>query len=451
MATEKNFQLFARLSKVNEATRQITGIIASETPDAAGESMDYETSKPHFQSWSEGMSKASGGKNVGNVRVMHGLIAAGGLSEIIFHDDQRQIEATANIVDDAEWKKVIAGTYTGFSVGGKYLRKWNDGSNRRYTAKPHEVSLVDSPCIPDATFELVKADGATALMKFSTGGMVAADVSQTPTEHPTNPPVDLFAGVREQLAKVAKAGTEAIAEKLLVKLLAGDAQVIEGVNLAKEIVRGEKLEKGMYTCASLCRLLEDLGCVQSSVAWEAKYENDGSAMPADLAAAAKEVGRILVSMVQEEVGELTAIADKNVAQSKEPVLMLAAQAEDLQKAQGALAESNELMQKVTGERDEAKADLKKAMFAVEESSTALAKLNGEVGDLKKTIATRDATIQELEAKIKAPAVMAVSKENDIVQKAGGEVEVKKVVGEGGTVDPVATVLKAVHATGGQRV
>ncbi|HEY2446242.1 MAG TPA: hypothetical protein VGI20_10945, partial [Rhizomicrobium sp.] len=36
----------------------------------------------------------------------------------------------------------------------------------RYTPQPAEVSLVDNPCIPTATFEIVKEDGSTELRKF---------------------------------------------------------------------------------------------------------------------------------------------------------------------------------------------------------------------------------------------------------------------------------------------
>ena len=39
----------------------------------------------------------------------------------------------------------------------------------RYTAEPVEVSLVDHPCLPEATFAVVKADGSTELRKFKAG------------------------------------------------------------------------------------------------------------------------------------------------------------------------------------------------------------------------------------------------------------------------------------------
>jgi hypothetical protein len=80
----------------------------------------------------------------------------------------------AKIVDDNEWKKVEAGVYTGFSVGGKYVRRWPDSSRPgaiRYTAMPSELSLVDAPCIPSATFQMVK-DGVTTTVAFAAGNGV---------------------------------------------------------------------------------------------------------------------------------------------------------------------------------------------------------------------------------------------------------------------------------------
>src|SRR5690606_17311109 len=86
-----------------------------------------------------------------------------------------------------------------FSMGGSYARKWTDNGVKKYTARPAEVSLVDAPCIKSATFELVRADGATELRKF------------VPRE-PTSPEI---AKEAEVLAKAAGNGakwTDLIAE-----------------------------------------------------------------------------------------------------------------------------------------------------------------------------------------------------------------------------------------------
>jgi len=162
-------QLFAQLAKVDEAKRQVTGIIASESPDAANEVFDYDSSKANFEAWSGNVAKASGGKSVGNLRAMHGNVAAGTIAEIIFDDMAKTISVVADVVDDNEWQKCLKGVYTGFSIGGSYVKKWADAVNKslkRYTAMPAEVSLVDVGCNPDACFMMVKADGMQSEVKF---------------------------------------------------------------------------------------------------------------------------------------------------------------------------------------------------------------------------------------------------------------------------------------------
>src|SRR5271165_3302127 len=39
----------------------------------------------------------------------------------------------------------------------------------RYTADPSEISLVDLPCLPQASFEMIKADGTRELRLFDKG------------------------------------------------------------------------------------------------------------------------------------------------------------------------------------------------------------------------------------------------------------------------------------------
>jgi len=94
--------------------------------------------------------EASKGKSRGNVRAMHDNIAASKFTGIV-DDDNRRIEGAAKIVDDAEWEKVLASVYTGFSLGGSYTKRWQDKDNPslwRFTPKLSEISLVDNPCVP---------------------------------------------------------------------------------------------------------------------------------------------------------------------------------------------------------------------------------------------------------------------------------------------------------------
>ena len=163
-----SLSLFLPLAKVDLDQRIVTGVATAETPDRSGEICDYASSKPFFEKWSAEAVAASGGKSLGAVRAMHGRVAAGKLTDIAFDDDLKRIVVAAKIVDDDEWLKVCEGVYTGFSQGGRYVKRWPDPETNltRYTAEPHEISLVDLPCLPDATFEVVK-DGVVEKRAFA--------------------------------------------------------------------------------------------------------------------------------------------------------------------------------------------------------------------------------------------------------------------------------------------
>ncbi len=164
-----DFHVFFPITKVDAVRREVWGRGAQEVPDASGEILDWATSKPFIRAWSEDAFKRSGGKSKGNIRAMHQPIAAGRLLDLQLVDAEKAVDLGSEIVDDQEWRKVEKGVYTGYSIGGKYVKRWIDPLNpslMRYTARPTEFSLVDVPAIPTATFTLVKADGTEELRKF---------------------------------------------------------------------------------------------------------------------------------------------------------------------------------------------------------------------------------------------------------------------------------------------
>lgn len=168
-------RMFIPITKVDAAQRLVYGLATAEAEDRAGEICDYASTKPNYEKWSAEIARTSGGKSLGNLRAMHGNVAAGKVTEINFNDAERQIEICAKVIDDAEWEKVREGVYTGFSQGGAYARRWTDADGlTRYTAEPSEISLVDLPCLPQAHFEMIKADGARELRRFRKGADAAA-------------------------------------------------------------------------------------------------------------------------------------------------------------------------------------------------------------------------------------------------------------------------------------
>jgi len=182
-------KLFAQIRKVDEEKRLVFGRAAEEAVDKSDEIMDYGSSKPHFQKWSADVAADSGGKSLGNVRAMHGKVAAGKLTDIQFDDGAKAIDVVAKVVDDQEWRKVLDGVYTGFSIGGAYVGNKSvekvDGRDvTRYTARPSEISLVDRPCMPSAKFfEVQKIDGTLAKVEFQPPSEEAeGTVTGTPAE-----------------------------------------------------------------------------------------------------------------------------------------------------------------------------------------------------------------------------------------------------------------------------
>ena len=199
--------LFLPLTKVDLDERRVHGVATAEAPDRAGEICDYESTKPYFEAWSAEAEAASGGKSLGAVRAMHSRIAAGKLTDISFDDEGKRILVAAKIVDDDEWAKVVEGVYTGFSQGGRYVARWTDEPTglTRYTADPTEISLVDVPCLPGATFQVVK-DGVVEERAFAAAPN--NKVSQTPAPQPAAsppPPQASQGSSSEALAKAALA------------------------------------------------------------------------------------------------------------------------------------------------------------------------------------------------------------------------------------------------------
>jgi hypothetical protein len=192
MDDAKNMKIFVPITKIDAARRLVYGVVTAEKPDVSGEVCDYASTKPFYQKWSRSFASATDGKSLGNLRAMHGHVAAGKLVEIAFNDEEKQVEICGKVVDDAEWQKVEEGVYTGFSQGGRYLKRWPDPDHpalMRYTAEPLEVSLVDNPCLPEATFAVIKADGSTELRKFKAGtaGDAFPEASLREVERRSNP------------------------------------------------------------------------------------------------------------------------------------------------------------------------------------------------------------------------------------------------------------------------
>ncbi len=123
--------------------------------------------------------------------------------------------------------------------------------------------------------------------------------------------------VRCELHEMSFVSIPAVPDALITSRSAGQKEIETMVDEAiqrrvehdADVARVERMKRGMvkrglYEVGHLASLLAELGWVKDSSEWEASVENDGSDVPAQLGAALKALGDVLISMTTEEVGEL---------------------------------------------------------------------------------------------------------------------------------------------------
>ena len=136
-------KLYADLSKVEEqddGTIKVWGYASTAAVDSDGETVTADAMKaalPGYMKW-------------GAVREMHQAKAAGSAIEAEVQDDGRTWFG-AHVVDSEAVKKVKAGVYKGFSIGGKVTSRDEMAKTTITGINLVEVSLVDRPANPETT------------------------------------------------------------------------------------------------------------------------------------------------------------------------------------------------------------------------------------------------------------------------------------------------------------
>jgi len=165
-----NVRISMPLTKVDAERRIVSGFATLDNIDKQNDIVTPEASLKAFS------------KFRGNIREMHQPKAVGKM--IAFKEDKyfdpetkkfyQGIYVSAYISKGAEdtWEKVIDGTYTGFSIGGK-MNKWDDAYDEKMDAAIRiikdydlvELSLVDSPANQFANILSVeKVDGVDTVV-----------------------------------------------------------------------------------------------------------------------------------------------------------------------------------------------------------------------------------------------------------------------------------------------
>ena len=390
-------KLYAEICKSEQqedGTLKVWGYASTEAVDSDGETITSDAMKAALPDYMK----------FGAVREMHQPKAAGTAIEASVEADGRTFFG-AHIVDSEAVKKVQAGVYKGFSIGGKVTERDTLNKTIIKGIKLIEVSLVDRPANPEAVFTMFKAE----------------------------------------VERTAEDDVSELAE-LLNKGEISPADVLALIKASKEPAdhAPETVEKGMGHVAQMALLLKAiLSLVQDQVA-EATREGDGSTMPAKLQDWLDAGGELLKEMAAEETAELVGeSAEAQTNYSAPGAIYLAERAlalvksDDVAKVGAALSAANKtLIQSIhdasaalgacmafnspdgAGKHAHAE-DLAKAAALTEELTKAQAELAATSESLAK--AELRATTAEAEtARLKAaPALgkallkaVTVSKEND---------------------------------------
>ena len=173
-----NVRLSMPLTKVDEGRRIVSGFASLDNLDKQDDIVTTEASMDAFA------------KFRGNIREMHQPSAIGKMvsfkEEKYFDPETKKfykgVFVSAYISKGAQdaWEKVLDGTYTGFSIGGR-MNKWDDAYDEK-ADKPIriikeydlvELSLVDSPANQFANIMSVeKVDGVDTITGSSADTIV---------------------------------------------------------------------------------------------------------------------------------------------------------------------------------------------------------------------------------------------------------------------------------------
>jgi uncharacterized protein YoxC len=230
------------LTKVDEERRIVSGFASLDNLDKQDDIVTTEASMEAFA------------KFRGNIREMHQPSAVGKM--ISFKEEKyfdvetkkfyKGVFVSAYISKGAQdaWEKVLDGTYTGFSIGGR-MNKWDDGYDEK-SDKPIriikeydlvELSLVDSPANQFANIMSVeKVDGIDTITGSSANTVVenvfwdAESGIVTVSENET----ELSPVSGEEMKNIGFVEKNDTEKTNMIKFLVDSAKGIRTIKIAKE-------------------------------------------------------------------------------------------------------------------------------------------------------------------------------------------------------------------------
>jgi phage head maturation protease len=448
-------KLYAEISKseeLDDGTIKVWGYASSEVTDSDGEVIQANAIKAALPDYMK----------FGAVREMHQAKAAGTAIEAKVEDDGRTFFG-AHVVDSEAVKKVKAGVYKGFSVGGKVTKR--DEMNKSLITGINlvEISLVDRPANPEAVFTMYKAD---VVESKTTAVDELADLLN---KGEITPEALLdFAKSKKEPAPVVNS-TEENTE--------GNTSTEQSD--AEKAVKIEALKKGMYSVASFADLLSSISCLADGSEWESQIEGDNSPVPQQLRDWLAQGIEIFKAMTEEETSEMMADLQAMVPEV-DPAMQTIEQGdktgnlaksgarfskdtkEKLAKAHQAVKDASEHLNAIgyddDGQNDNDGDDAGKSAVS-EGLSKVMGELDAVKSELTKISSERDAMekrIKELEAQpapgkalLKAITVDKTADTGDqTLSKGQTNSDANLVKDSKGAVDEVASLIKSIHSKGG---
>ena len=164
-------RMFIPITRVHEEGGSVfvEGYATRDAVDDRGTAFDFDGGTEAFTEWTDKFQRLTDGESMGNIREMHGKVAAGRCVGWRPDEKEKGHYICAEVVDDAAAKKCQKRVYTGFSIGADPLEPPRmEKRGTRMVPVYHkfrivEVSLVDHGSTPGTEFTVVRrADPAAA-------------------------------------------------------------------------------------------------------------------------------------------------------------------------------------------------------------------------------------------------------------------------------------------------
>jgi cation transport regulator ChaB len=223
-----DFEVYCDFQKMDEEQRMVYGYATTDALDSQGEIVELDATERAVEDY----------KKWRNIREMHGPSVAG--TAPVIEMRKNGLWLGAKIDDDMAWKKVKSGAYKGFSIGGKKLNvltEFHEGLKKNVTRiKDYlltEISLVDRPANPLATFSFIKRDIDSNEVK-SMDNAVAKEA--VPSQEPQDLAKEVSAVMPVEAPAAIEKAVEAVPVEKAVVEIAKQEAVAEPVVAKAEVV-----------------------------------------------------------------------------------------------------------------------------------------------------------------------------------------------------------------------